>query len=96
MTDGHVPRRDRAAAALCLWILRHVATDRFRRSIEGVIRHSLFSAARRRPRPDRSARADQLWAEAASRATDADREKVARMIAHVKAQAASIDWEGRR
>jgi hypothetical protein len=39
-------RRDRLAAAVCDWILRNVASDRYRLMIDGAIRYGLLAAAR--------------------------------------------------
>jgi hypothetical protein len=37
--------RDRLAGALCNWILRHVASERYRKMIGGSIRYGLAAAA---------------------------------------------------
>ena len=48
-------KRDRIAAALCNWILRHVASERYRKMVDGSVRYGLEAAARNegewRPRP---------------------------------------------
>lgn len=38
--------RDRIAAAACNWILRHVASERYRKMTGGAIRYGLTAAAR--------------------------------------------------
>jgi len=38
--------RDRVAAAVCNWVLRHVATGRYRQLIDGAIKYGLAAAAR--------------------------------------------------
>jgi hypothetical protein len=39
-------RRDRIAAAICNWTLRHIASERYRKMIGGSIGYGLASAAR--------------------------------------------------
>ena len=39
-------RRDRIAGALCNWIMRHVASERYRKMIGGSVRYGLAAAAR--------------------------------------------------
>ena len=91
-------RRDKVAAALCTWILRHVATGGFRRAVTGAIRYEMLIATRR---PAgyylEAARHDELAAtglarikEIVANATDEDHARVARMRAHVEAQLAQL------
>jgi hypothetical protein len=39
-------RRDRIAAALCNWIMRHVASDRYRKMIGGSVSYGMAGAFR--------------------------------------------------
>ena|SRR5579859_6009713 len=39
-------RRDRIAAALCNWIMRHVASERYRKMIGGSVSYGMASALR--------------------------------------------------
>ena len=39
-------KRDRIAAALCNWILRHVASERYRKMVDGSVRYGLAAAKR--------------------------------------------------
>lgn len=61
-------RRDRIAAALCNWIMRHVASERYRKMIGGSVSYGMASAfrddieGRDAPAP--------LWAEAARAARE--------------------------
>lgn len=45
MTSTQTPWRDRLAARLCNLILTHIATDHYRRMIEGSIRLGMLTAA---------------------------------------------------
>lgn len=40
------PGRDRFAAAICNWVMRHVASERYRKMTGGAIRYGLAAAAR--------------------------------------------------
>lgn len=46
MMAGGAPLRDRVAVAVCNWVLRHVATRRYRLAAEGAVRYGLAAAAR--------------------------------------------------
>lgn len=45
MTAKPYGRRDRIAAALCNWILRHVASERYRKMVDGSVRYGLAVVA---------------------------------------------------
>jgi hypothetical protein len=96
VTIAAAPWRDRAAAALCVWILRHVATDRFRRPIENQVRHGLRAAARRASGDDPGAEGLKRLREIVANATDEDRARAARMMAHIDAQFALLPESHRR
>jgi hypothetical protein len=63
-------RRDRVAAALCNWILRHIASERYREMIGGAVSYGFASAVR----DDREGRpVPRDWAAEAVTAWDAPR-----------------------
>lgn len=95
-TTAAAPRRDRIAAALCTWILRHVATDRFRRPLDNQVRYELRAAARRASGDDPGAEGLKRLKEIAANATDEDRARAARMMAHIDAQVALLPESHRR
>jgi len=58
--------RDRIACALCNWVLRHIASDRYRKMIGGSVSYGLSSAVR----DDREGRdAPGPWQAEAARVT---------------------------
>ncbi len=58
--------RDRIAAAVCNWVLRHVASERYRKMIGGSVSYGLASAVR----DDREGRdAPGPWPAEAARVT---------------------------
>lgn len=63
MTATPYGLRDRIAAALCNWIMRHVASERYRKMIGGAVSYGLASAVR--DDADGREAPGPLWAEAA-------------------------------
>lgn len=91
-------QRNKTAAVLCGWILRLIATERFRRDIAGRIRSELEDVAEEvalgEDHP--AARGLRMIHDAAANATPEDRARAARMLARIEAREAERFCTGRQ